>query len=183
MADSLGLMPLVCLRSKSTGDPWLTDGSYFDGTGYAEIKFESQFGTTKRFEQEIRVVSYNGIIFFLENQAGACCPGEPSSLSGCAGTIPSLLAGSPGSGRWGEEGFGDLGAAWSRISVLLLKAMSRLDPNLTAVTWLVLEGLPRTWEMLQAGFTGAGSAARSISSLQCYPCAPAQGCCSQINPK
>lgn len=69
--DGLGLMPLVCLRSKSTGDPWLTDGSYFDGTGYAEIKFESQFGTTKRFEQEIRVVSYNGIIFFLENQAGA----------------------------------------------------------------------------------------------------------------
>ncbi|RMB95824.1 hypothetical protein DUI87_27938 [Hirundo rustica rustica] len=58
-----------CARSKSTGDPWLTDGSYFDGSGYAEIKFESQFGTTKRFEQEIRVVSYNGIIFFLENQA------------------------------------------------------------------------------------------------------------------
>lgn len=79
---AVGLMPAVCLRSKSTGDPWLTDGSYFDGTGYAEIKFESQFGTTKRFEQEIRVVSYNGIIFFLENQAGACSPGEPSSLSG-----------------------------------------------------------------------------------------------------
>lgn len=68
----------MCARSKSTGDPWLTDGSYFDGSGYAEIRFESQFGTTKRFEQEIRVVSYNGIIFFLENQAGACCPGEPS---------------------------------------------------------------------------------------------------------
>uniref|UniRef100_A0A8V5GE64 Uncharacterized protein n=1 Tax=Melopsittacus undulatus TaxID=13146 RepID=A0A8V5GE64_MELUD len=65
-----------CARSKSTGDPWLTDGSYFDGTGYAEIKFESQFGTTKRFEQEIRVVSYNGILFFLENQAGACSPRE-----------------------------------------------------------------------------------------------------------
>lgn len=59
----------------------MTDGSYFDGTGYAEIKFESQFGTTKRFEQEIRVVSYNGILFFLENQAGACSPGEPSPLS------------------------------------------------------------------------------------------------------
>uniref|UniRef100_A0A8C3PFP2 Laminin subunit alpha 5 n=1 Tax=Chrysemys picta bellii TaxID=8478 RepID=A0A8C3PFP2_CHRPI len=45
-------------------------GSYFDGTGYAEIKFESQIGSTKRFEQEIRVVSYNGILFFLEHQAG-----------------------------------------------------------------------------------------------------------------
>uniref|UniRef100_A0A8C3MQ95 Laminin subunit alpha-5 n=1 Tax=Geospiza parvula TaxID=87175 RepID=A0A8C3MQ95_GEOPR len=62
-----------CARSKSTGDPWLTDGSYFDGSGYAEIRFESQFGTTKRFEQEIRVVSYNGIIFFLENQGQFLC--------------------------------------------------------------------------------------------------------------
>ncbi|XP_030319124.1 laminin subunit alpha-5 isoform X1 [Calypte anna] len=62
-----------CARSKSTGDPWLTDGSYFDGTGYAEIKFESQYGTTKRFEQEIRVVSYNGILFFLENQGQFLC--------------------------------------------------------------------------------------------------------------
>uniref|UniRef100_A0A8C3D6A6 Laminin subunit alpha 5 n=1 Tax=Corvus moneduloides TaxID=1196302 RepID=A0A8C3D6A6_CORMO len=81
------------------------------------IKFESQFGTTKRFEQEIRVVSYNGIIFFLENQAGACSPGEPLSLSGWAGTIPGLLAGVPSSGHWEEEGFGDLRVAWSRISL------------------------------------------------------------------
>lgn len=74
-------MPLLaCSRSKSTGDPWLTDGSYFDGTGYAEIKFESQFGTTKRFEQEIRLVSYNGILFFLENQAGARSSREPPPL-------------------------------------------------------------------------------------------------------
>uniref|UniRef100_A0A8C3NNQ5 Laminin subunit alpha 5 n=1 Tax=Cyanoderma ruficeps TaxID=181631 RepID=A0A8C3NNQ5_9PASS len=82
------------------------------------IKFESQFGTTKRFEQEIRVVSYNGIIFFLENQAGACSPGEPSSLTGWAGTSPGLLAGSHSSGQWGEERFGDLRAAWSRVSAL-----------------------------------------------------------------
>uniref|UniRef100_A0A8B9BKZ0 Laminin subunit alpha 5 n=1 Tax=Anser brachyrhynchus TaxID=132585 RepID=A0A8B9BKZ0_9AVES len=76
-----------CARSKSTGDPWLTDGSYFDGTGYAEIKFESQFGTTKRFEQEIRVVSYNGILFFLENQAGARSSREPPRLREWAGAI------------------------------------------------------------------------------------------------
>ncbi|KAL7985640.1 hypothetical protein Chor_004210 [Crotalus horridus] len=55
--------------SKSTGDPWLTDGSYFDGTGYAEIIFESQLGSIKRFEQEMRLVSYHGIIFFLKHQA------------------------------------------------------------------------------------------------------------------
>ena len=97
----------------------MTDGSYFDGTGYAEIKFESQFGTTKRFEQEIRVVSYNGILFFLENQAGACSPGEPSSLSQWDGTFPAPLAGIPSSGPKGEEGFGDGSAAWSSISALL----------------------------------------------------------------
>ncbi|KAG8131640.1 hypothetical protein E2320_009551 [Naja naja] len=44
----------VMSLSKSTGDPWLTDGSYFDGTGYAEITFESQPGSIKRFEQEMR---------------------------------------------------------------------------------------------------------------------------------
>ncbi|XP_029467612.1 laminin subunit alpha-5 isoform X2 [Rhinatrema bivittatum] len=62
-----------CARSKSTGDPWITDGSYFDGTGYAEIKLESQISSTKRFEQEIRVVSYNGIIFLLENEGQFLC--------------------------------------------------------------------------------------------------------------
>ncbi|XP_067324319.1 laminin subunit alpha-5 isoform X1 [Anolis sagrei] len=62
-----------CTRSKSTGDPWLTDGSYFDGTGYAEIKFESQISTIKRFEQEMRLVSYNGILFFLKHQRQLLC--------------------------------------------------------------------------------------------------------------
>ncbi|KAM4622730.1 laminin subunit alpha-5-like [Discoglossus pictus] len=55
-----------CARSKSTGDPWLTDGSYFDGTGYAEIKLEALPGSSKRFEQDVRLVSYNGIVFFLD---------------------------------------------------------------------------------------------------------------------
>ncbi|KAH0619227.1 hypothetical protein JD844_019053 [Phrynosoma platyrhinos] len=58
-----------CTRSKSTGDPWLTDGSYFDGTGYAEITFERQISLIKRFEQELRLVSYNGILFFLKHEA------------------------------------------------------------------------------------------------------------------
>nr|XP_033819501.1 laminin subunit alpha-5 isoform X1 [Geotrypetes seraphini] len=62
-----------CARSKSTGDPWITDGSYFDGSGYAEIKLESQISATKRFEQEIRVVSYSGIIFLLENEGQFLC--------------------------------------------------------------------------------------------------------------
>ncbi|XP_074262848.1 laminin subunit alpha-5-like [Saimiri boliviensis] len=62
-----------CARSKSTGDPWLTDGSYLDGTGFARITFDSQMSTTKRFEQELRLVSYSGILFFLKQQSQFLC--------------------------------------------------------------------------------------------------------------
>lgn len=62
-----------CARSKSTGDPWLTDGSYLDGTGYAYIPVESQTSSTKRFEQELRLVSADGIIFFLQHQGQFLC--------------------------------------------------------------------------------------------------------------
>ncbi|KAH0515320.1 Laminin subunit alpha-5 [Microtus ochrogaster] len=58
-----------CARSKATGDPWLTDGSYLDGSGFARISFEKQSSHTKRFDQEMRLVSYNGIIFFLKQEA------------------------------------------------------------------------------------------------------------------
>ncbi|XP_006896997.1 PREDICTED: laminin subunit alpha-5 [Elephantulus edwardii] len=62
-----------CPRSKSTGDPWLTDGSYLDGTGYARISFESQMSNTKRFDQELRLVSYSGVLFFLQHQDQFLC--------------------------------------------------------------------------------------------------------------
>uniref|UniRef100_H0WHJ4 Laminin subunit alpha-5 n=1 Tax=Otolemur garnettii TaxID=30611 RepID=H0WHJ4_OTOGA len=62
-----------CARSKSTGDPWLTDGSYLDGSGFARISFDPHISSTKRFEQELRLVSYNGIIFFLKHQSQFLC--------------------------------------------------------------------------------------------------------------
>ncbi|XP_049633449.1 laminin subunit alpha-5 [Suncus etruscus] len=62
-----------CARSKSTGDPWLTDGSYLDGTGYAYIPVDSQTSGTRRFEQELRLVSADGIIFFLQHQGQFLC--------------------------------------------------------------------------------------------------------------
>ncbi|XP_053308878.1 laminin subunit alpha-5 isoform X2 [Spea bombifrons] len=62
-----------CARSKSTSDPWLTDGSYFDGTGYAEIKLDTLLGSSKRFEMDIRLVSYNGILFFLDAEEQFLC--------------------------------------------------------------------------------------------------------------
>ncbi|XP_007952908.2 laminin subunit alpha-5 [Orycteropus afer afer] len=62
-----------CARSKSTGDPWLTDGSYLDGSGFARISFESQISHTKRFDQELRLVSSNGVVFFLQHQDQFLC--------------------------------------------------------------------------------------------------------------
>ncbi|XP_058418334.1 laminin subunit alpha-5 [Diceros bicornis minor] len=62
-----------CARSKSTGDPWLTDGSYLDGSGFARISVETQISHTKRFDQELRLVSSSGIIFFLQHQDQFLC--------------------------------------------------------------------------------------------------------------
>ncbi|XP_066240429.1 laminin subunit alpha-5 isoform X1 [Saccopteryx leptura] len=62
-----------CARSKSTGDPWLTDGSYLEGSGFARIRVESQISNTKRFEQELRLVSSNGILFFLQHEGQFLC--------------------------------------------------------------------------------------------------------------
>lgn len=62
-----------CARPKSSGDPWSSEASYFDGSGYAEIQLSVNFATTNRFEQEVRIVSYNGIIFFIENKGSFVC--------------------------------------------------------------------------------------------------------------
>lgn len=74
--DIFGLDTAVdrpCARSKSTGDPWLTDGSYLDGSGFARIGVEAQMGSYKRFEQELRLVSSSGIIFFMQHQDQFLC--------------------------------------------------------------------------------------------------------------
>ncbi|ELK25850.1 Laminin subunit alpha-5 [Myotis davidii] len=55
-----------CARTKSTGDPWLTDGSYLEGSGFARIKVESQISHTKRFEQELRLVSYSRLVLLYD---------------------------------------------------------------------------------------------------------------------
>ncbi|XP_058143271.1 laminin subunit alpha-5 isoform X3 [Dasypus novemcinctus] len=62
-----------CARSKATGDPWLTDGSYLDGSGFARISFDSQPGQTRRFEQELRLASFSGLLFLLQHQGQFLC--------------------------------------------------------------------------------------------------------------
>ncbi|XP_067856467.1 laminin subunit alpha-5 isoform X2 [Heptranchias perlo] len=61
-----------CRRYKSTQGAD-SDSSYFDGTGYAEIKMPSSFSTASRFEQEARIASYNGILFFMQEKEKYLC--------------------------------------------------------------------------------------------------------------
>lgn len=52
-------------------EPWVNDGAYFDGTGYAEIPLPSSETNQKRFEQEVRVLSHSGILLLLQDQVSA----------------------------------------------------------------------------------------------------------------
>ncbi|KAG2461856.1 LAMA5 protein, partial [Polypterus senegalus] len=57
-----------CGRTKSQSEPWINDGAYFDGSGYAEVEIQSALIMTSRFEQEVKILSYNGILFFFEGK-------------------------------------------------------------------------------------------------------------------
>ncbi|KAM3872260.1 laminin subunit alpha-5 [Diretmus argenteus] len=46
---------------------WVNDAAYFDGTGYAEITFKEETSKTHRFEQEVKLLSHNGILLLLQN--------------------------------------------------------------------------------------------------------------------
>ncbi|KAK7884079.1 hypothetical protein WMY93_027202 [Mugilogobius chulae] len=47
---------------------WVNDAAYFDGTGFAQVAFSGDGGRLQRFEQEVRLVSHNGILLLLLNQ-------------------------------------------------------------------------------------------------------------------
>lgn len=49
------------------------DSSYFDGSGYARIKMSGTFSSVSRFEQEVRIASYNGILFFMQEKEKYLC--------------------------------------------------------------------------------------------------------------
>ncbi|XP_039591850.1 laminin subunit alpha-5 isoform X1 [Polypterus senegalus] len=62
-----------CGRTKSQSEPWINDGAYFDGSGYAEVEIQSALIMTSRFEQEVKILSYNGILFFFEGKECFIC--------------------------------------------------------------------------------------------------------------
>lgn len=47
---------------------WVNDAAYFDGTGYAEVTLKEDTGKMQRFEQEVKLMSHNGILLMLLSQ-------------------------------------------------------------------------------------------------------------------
>lgn len=50
---------------------WENDAAYFDGSGFAEITFAGEASRMQRFEQEVKVLSHNGVLLLLHNQVNA----------------------------------------------------------------------------------------------------------------
>lgn len=46
---------------------WVNDAAYFDGTGFAEILFSDESARMQRFEQEVKLLSHNGVLLLLQN--------------------------------------------------------------------------------------------------------------------
>uniref|UniRef100_A0A8C2ZML6 Laminin subunit alpha-5 n=1 Tax=Cyclopterus lumpus TaxID=8103 RepID=A0A8C2ZML6_CYCLU len=47
---------------------WVNDAAYFDGTGFAEISFADESARIQRFEQEVKLISHNGILLLLHKE-------------------------------------------------------------------------------------------------------------------
>ncbi|XP_069099253.1 laminin subunit alpha-5 isoform X1 [Pleurodeles waltl] len=177
-----------CSRSKSTSDPWITDGSYFDGSGYAEIKLGTQSGLTKRYEMEVRVVSYSGIIFFLESQGQFLClavqDGKPAlyydfgdGLQKAKPSVdPSTVPISSASSKLIEiilHSAGGRKKIFIRRERLTIFTLEHEDIKLYSATECYLAGVPpaKLPESLQAIFPSGGSirgCMRGLKALDRY---------------
>uniref|UniRef100_A0A8C9YTX6 Laminin A chain n=1 Tax=Sander lucioperca TaxID=283035 RepID=A0A8C9YTX6_SANLU len=56
-----------CGRSALT-QAWVNDAAYFDGTGFAEILTADDTARIQRFEQEVKLISHNGILLLLQKE-------------------------------------------------------------------------------------------------------------------
>ncbi|XP_031700147.1 laminin subunit alpha-5 isoform X2 [Anarrhichthys ocellatus] len=52
---------------------WVNDATYFDGTGFAEITFTDESTRMQRFEQEVKLLSHNGILLLLQKESQFLC--------------------------------------------------------------------------------------------------------------
>ncbi|XP_022051460.2 laminin subunit alpha-5 isoform X1 [Acanthochromis polyacanthus] len=63
-----------CGRSKPVlTQAWVNDAAYFDGTGFAEIIFTDESTRMQRFEQEVKLLSHNGILLLLHTENKFLC--------------------------------------------------------------------------------------------------------------
>ncbi|XP_035512224.1 laminin subunit alpha-5 [Morone saxatilis] len=63
-----------CGRSKPVlTQAWVNDAAYFDGTGFSEITFTEESPNIQRFEQEVKLLSHNGILLLLQNESQFLC--------------------------------------------------------------------------------------------------------------
>lgn len=64
---------LIKPRSKpALTQAWVNDAAYFDGTGFAQINFGEESARMQRFEQEVKLLSHNGILLLLHNGVKNC---------------------------------------------------------------------------------------------------------------
>ncbi|XP_061114000.1 laminin subunit alpha-5 isoform X1 [Conger conger] len=70
--DTTAVKP--CGRTKpALAQQWVHDAAYFDGTGYAEIVLNVEGESKRRFEQEVRILSHNGILMLLLHKEQFLC--------------------------------------------------------------------------------------------------------------
>ncbi|XP_035864341.1 laminin subunit alpha-5 isoform X2 [Sander lucioperca] len=63
-----------CGRSKQAlTQAWVNDAAYFDGTGFAEILTADDTARIQRFEQEVKLISHNGILLLLQKESRFLC--------------------------------------------------------------------------------------------------------------
>ncbi|XP_049919958.1 laminin subunit alpha-5 isoform X1 [Epinephelus moara] len=63
-----------CGRSKPVlTQAWVNDAAYFDGTGFAEITFTGESARMQRFDQEVKLLSHNGILLLLHKESQFLC--------------------------------------------------------------------------------------------------------------
>ncbi|CAL8370062.1 unnamed protein product [Lota lota] len=63
-----------CGRNKAVlTQQWVNDAAYFDGSGFAEVVFNQDSTRMQRFEQEVKLLSHNGILLMLLNQGKFLC--------------------------------------------------------------------------------------------------------------
>lgn len=56
-----------CRSKPALTQAWVNDAAYFDGTGFAEVTITDEAARIQRFEQEVKLLSHNGLLMLLHN--------------------------------------------------------------------------------------------------------------------